>query len=329
MTLGMPWLPEIWTNDQVLGFFRFMWQKWLKKSSNNDTQRGPAPPAAVAAASKIAFSSLGPDAVNMLRTEDHNRHIREGAPVEPASSSFLERADSGTISVPVSSISVEMEIAESDNNERKPTVTANTVSVSTQHYSSRSLLEDPERRSLNVRWLRHHFRYLSDVGRLPFHNADLWQLHQYYFSPPFQKSDTSVKSKDSSENLTSTLVPTNDAQRLSQENMALYQTFADALSGVNDDPSPHGMKRTSPLDSNRGESGPAHKKSKNVMKRIEYYPRIMVNYIYFCNYTDTFAFGFLKHFFVHHRQSCNLLELNRWHKHFHCFDNLNTLKVRS
>jgi hypothetical protein len=277
MTLGMPWLPEIWTNDQVLSFFRFMWQKWLQKSSNNDIQRGPAPPAAVAAASKIAFSSLGPNAVNMLRTEDHRKPIREGAPVEPASSAFLERTDSGTISVPVSSVSVEMDIAESAMNESTSTSAANIVSVSSQHDTNRSLLEDPERRNFNVRWLRHHFRYLSDVGRLPFHNADLWQLHQYYFSPPAQTSGaSSSESKDPSENVNTTIVTSNDTHNLSPENSALYQTFADAFSGVHEDILSHGMKRTSPLDSNPGESGPVYKKAKNVKKRIEYYPRIMV-----------------------------------------------------
>ena len=53
----MPNLPEQWSNDQVLGFFRLMWQQWLLKSGrgvapsqDDDSIRGPAPPAAVAAA---------------------------------------------------------------------------------------------------------------------------------------------------------------------------------------------------------------------------------------------------------------------------------------
>lgn len=279
MTLGMPWLPEIWTNDQVLGFFRYMWQNWLQKSStNNETspQRGPAPPAAVAAASKIAFSTLGPDAPTMFRTEDHNKPLKEGAPVEPAESAFLERTDSGTFSAPTSIVSVEMEISEINDWESRPPRVDYKVSTSTN--VTNSLLNDPERRNLNVRWLRHHFRSLSDVGRLPFHNADLWQLHQYFFSPPFHGSDESVvEASDSPSNDTSLLPLRPNEVTFSQEHLALLMTFADALTGHSDIMSVHGTKRATPVDTDQRDVGPATKRAKSVKPRIEYFPRVMVS----------------------------------------------------
>lgn len=55
----------------------------------------------------------------------------------------------------------------------------------------RGPLENPERRNRNLQWLRQHFRSLGEVGRLPFSNADLWQLHQYYFSPPVSATEES------------------------------------------------------------------------------------------------------------------------------------------
>ena len=278
MTLGMPWLPEIWTNDQVLGFFRYMWQNWLQKSSiNNEAslQRGPAPPAAVAAASKIAFSTLGPDAATMFRTEDHNKPLKEGAPVEPAESSFLERTDSGTLSAPTSIVAVEMEISEIDIWESSSPRADSTLSITT--HASNSLLNDPERRNLNIRWLRHHFRSLSDVGRLPFHNADMWQLHQYFFSPPFHGSDESaVEAHDPHINVTS--LHSND-EAFSQEQLSLLMTVADALTGHADSLSVHGTKRTSPVDADQRDVGPAAKRAKSVKRRIEYYPRVMVRIV--------------------------------------------------
>jgi len=42
---------------------------------------------------------------------------------------------------------------------------------------------DPLRKEENLEWLRLHFRSLHEIGRMPFNNADLWQLHQYFFSP--------------------------------------------------------------------------------------------------------------------------------------------------
>jgi hypothetical protein len=278
MTLGMPWLPETWTNDQVLGFFSYMWQKWLQKSSSNseeNPQRGPAPPAAVAAASKIAFSSLGPNAANMFRTEDHNKPLKEGAPVEPAESSFLERTDSGTLSAPSSIDSIKMEISEIDLWASKSSRSDDTVS--SLNHATKNLLNDPERRNLNVRWLRHHFRSLSDIGRLPFHNADLWHLHQYFFSPPFQRSDEPESAtSDLPSNVASALPSYSNKDTFQPEHLALLTTFADALTGHPD--TSHGTKRTTPVDSDHREKGPVAKKAKNVMPRIEYYPRVMVRY---------------------------------------------------
>jgi hypothetical protein len=60
MTLGMPWLPESCSNDQVLEFLCFMWRQWLLKFARsnvecNDVPRGPAPPADVVAASTLCL----------------------------------------------------------------------------------------------------------------------------------------------------------------------------------------------------------------------------------------------------------------------------------
>jgi hypothetical protein len=71
MTLGMPWLPESCSNDQVLEFLCFMWQQWLLKLARsnvecNDVPRGPAPPADVVAASTYALSLLDDSTMTML-----------------------------------------------------------------------------------------------------------------------------------------------------------------------------------------------------------------------------------------------------------------------
>ena len=320
MTLGMPWLPETWTNDQLLGFFHYMWQIWLQKSSSNteaNLQRGPAPPAAVAAASKIAFSSLGPDAATMFRTEDHNKPLKEGAPVEPAESAFLERTDSGTLSAPSSMVSIEKEISEIDLWASKSSVSNNTVSSS--RAATRILLNDPERRKLNVRWLRHHFRSLSDIGRLPVHNADLWQLHQYFFSPPFHDTDENVGARsDAPSNVASDLPLHSKEDTFRPENLALLMTFTDALTDDFDTTSAQGTKRATPVDADQRENGPATKKAKSVKPRIAYYPRVMVRdetIISSCQYLfEAHSLFFLRRDFSH-------LEPNQLNRPCRCFDN--------
>jgi len=46
-----------------------------------------------------------------------------------------------------------------------------------------------ERRNRNLTWLRSHLRALNEAGNLAFDDADLWQLHQYYFSPAYNAGD--------------------------------------------------------------------------------------------------------------------------------------------
>lgn len=284
MTLGMPWLPESWSNDQVLGFFSFMWEQWLLKSKNgsteaSDVRRGPAPPAAVAAASKIAFSSLGSNAPNLLRTEDHRKSVIEGAPVDSAVSAFMERTESGTLLAPPPTTLTEPEISDFLLGKKMQVLSTDNATPLAQATSFKSLLDDHERRSLNLRWLRLHFRFLSDVGRLPFHNADLWQLHQYFFSPPFYLTDSSA-SESSEPKSTSSKIVTAPSDEL-------IVTFEDAPqhpSTIGDVIAQHGMKRSSSLAVGEMEEEKGHpsKKAKNLKPRIEYYPRILVRGKVYC-----------------------------------------------
>jgi hypothetical protein len=321
MTLGMPWLPETWTNDQVLGFFHYMWQKWLQKSSgNNETtpQRGPASPAAVAAASKIAFSSLGPDAATKFRTEDHNKPLKEGAPVEPAESAFLERTDSGTLSAPSSMNSIKTKVSEIDLWTSKSSTADE--SVSSLNQATQNILNDPERRNRNVRWLRHHFRSLSDIGRLPLNNADLWHLHQYFFSPPFHGSDEPEGStNDPQSNVVAVLPASSNEETFKPEHLALLMTFADALTGHYDISSVHGTKRMTPVDIDQREIGPASKKAKSVKPRIEYYPRVMVRDEISIRTMSIALLKLILHFI--HRRNFSHLEPNLLSRPCHYFDN--------
>lgn len=290
MTLGMPRLPEDWSNVQVLGFFRLMWDQWLLKSRQgangrvDEMFRGPAPPAAVASAAKIAFASLGPATPGKLfRTEQHQKPITERAPVEPAGSALLERSNSGTIRVPLFTVSSEVQLSDFVDGEDKVAVAYNDMPCA-QMATVRAPLENTERRNHNLRWLRLHFRALSDIGRLPFNNADLWQLHQYYFSPPqtVLKHDE-IPSNDSSPTATfNSLISSGSFSQHRNGCMALertvsYHTLESAVvSSRALKPELNSHKRRSDDAVEDEEEGHASKRLKNLKPRIAYYPRIML-----------------------------------------------------
>lgn len=200
VTLGMPQLPESWSNDQVLGFVRLMWQQWRQKEAvgadSEDLQeaKGPAPPAAVAAAAKIAFSTLGESPEGALHSEPYEREFAETSPLIPPNAALLERTLSGTLRVPAFHDIFDGDIPntiEAWSEDFRPDLPTHQSLQTIKNVESENPLENRERRNKNLRWLCVNYRSLNDIGQLPFNNADLWQLHQYYFSPPHYSSTQS------------------------------------------------------------------------------------------------------------------------------------------
>jgi hypothetical protein len=264
-----------------------MWEQWLIKSGRgtmivSDQVRGPAPPAAVAAAAKIAFTTLGNDLQNIVFSEAHEVPISEAAPVDPSSITLLERTDSGTLQIPVFHES-DSDVLDEWSIGSKPSA-VRFLEYSTRLPVVRGSHESASRRNTNLHWLRDHFRSLSDIGRLPFNNADLWQLHQHYFSPPNeQKGDGEQMSLPVTEEGTCAssvgeatgLSPhTNGNDQILSRAvsfLSLQNAFAASLACG----SMQHHKRPM-TDSIEEEAGHAAKKAKNWRPRIANYPRIMV-----------------------------------------------------
>lgn len=282
MTLGLPRLPN-WSNVQVLGFIRLMWQQWLLKSCNGRTQqiqeiRGPAPPAAVASAAKICFSSLGVTPEKMFQTETHDLPFAEGPPVDPAKTALLERSPSGTLKVPAFSPDNAGELHEWVEED----ITQSTDTDHSRAALTVSHLEDPVCRNKNLKWLRTHFRSLSEVGRLPFNNADLWQLHQYYFSPPAVEADEPPAEPKAERAPSSNDVPVpenspvqgqkpiNRAVSFTALGAALTQTNTSSLNDHK-----RGTDAIEEQHTSESDAEPMTKRAKSSKPRIAFYPRVM------------------------------------------------------
>ena len=288
MTLGMPRLPETWSNEQVLGFVRLMWQQWLFKSGRGNPQdmnsvaKGPAPPAAVAAAAKIAFSALGTNPEQIFFSEEYSRPVTEVSPIDPAGSALMERTDSGTLTSPELMESAEgtlHEWFEGDKHHMHTGTAGNSTAL------IRSPLEDPEKRNRNLQWLRLHFRSLSQIGRLPFNHADLWQLHQYYFSPPVattddeggDDSDGTGNSRQRSKSVSPSTKPSDGGENGKMGRSVSFRSLNDAsalTTSLSDHATSVMHKRTH--DDMEETQEPATKKAKSLKPRVAFYPRIMV-----------------------------------------------------
>jgi hypothetical protein len=242
-----------------------MWYQWLLKTrhgsqGSTELAQEPAAPAAVAIAAKIAFSSLGNDIKAMFATQPSQKPISDQASVEPAASSLLERRNSGTVVIPLSNVNSEVDFNDFVDGEGVR---------STQPASL-----DDSRVSSNTRnqeWLRLHYRSLCDVGNLPFRTADLWQLHQYFFSPPAQ---TELEETQSLYLPQVALLP-GTLSLHSQQLTAADQEAATLANGFN---SPSCQKRTScTMDGSSKER--LAKKAKSSEGRIAYFPRTLVRFL--------------------------------------------------
>jgi hypothetical protein len=208
MTLGLPQLPEDWGNDRVLGFVKFMWAQWQstaswegQKETDNrtpsNTSRGPAPPSMVAAAAKRAFASLSQSDESKARLQqEYQLNVDENPMIAP-DTAILVRSNSGrNLQLPSWDDQLQ-QVAEETNADcdEQDSWSSESDSLDRSSYtgSSDSLHNtttvSTECRDRNLTWLRSHIQSLNEVGNLSFNNADLWQLHQYFYSPAYTADD--------------------------------------------------------------------------------------------------------------------------------------------
>jgi Ran GTPase-activating protein (RanGAP) involved in mRNA processing and transport len=321
VTLQLPQVIETWSNEKVLRFMRLMWQEWNKcegitkppspsrneQDSNEGAtskQNGPAAPATVVRAAKKGLALIGNDLDSSLHTEPYEREISQTSPVVPANATMLERTLSGTIRVPP--------LVESHRNLVQDSC-INTVASSaptvTVHSKAAGISLDPIRENRNLEWLRAHFRSLNEVSHLPFNSADLWQLHQYFYSPILPPEGAQRDSPPTSDAFSSLLssygegpsadeasitmssqsskmkrsrtpqsspMPMTASKRPSLDRNISFQMLGEAVlstgSSMNLD-SMHSKRRSTHSD-NDEESIHASKRARNNKPRIAHYPRI-------------------------------------------------------
>jgi len=286
-TLGLPQVPEDWGNDRVLSFVRFMWLHSRAQDPSQASSRGPAPPAAVAASGKKAFAALSAsDTCKMQFQQEHAASQVEESPMIAPDATILVRSESGqNLQIPIWGDDLGEEDSWSDSFDRS--------SVSESNHSAgrnnSAVTANPERRNKNLQWLRSHFQSLTEVGNLVFNNADLWQLHQYFFSPAYTISDDvdadhrgeGVDSNDDTDSQTEDVatgvspVSSPAAPHAREKSLMNGSSSSKSKTELNVDSESRPNKRGS-LEEALKDAEPCAKRAKNLKPRIAYFPRIRV-----------------------------------------------------
>jgi Ran GTPase-activating protein (RanGAP) involved in mRNA processing and transport len=307
-TLSLPKALEEFSNDQCLSFIRLMWKKWRDESGVTkmppDVQiqavrkLGPAAPPDVMRASRMAYQVIGSGGATALQTEEHKKDVSDTSPLVYANDIMLERSMSGTLRLPP----LALDQKETDLNEWKHEMTLSLFPAQTSQLSP---VIDTASKDRNLKWLREHNQSLRQVGQLPFNEADLWQLHQYFFSPivlceegkamklsgvngTISESDSASTSVTSHFHKQGYPQPSSSEQSQINRNSS-FQVLDDASNAVVSIGSvmttTHLRRRRSlstmesketddSSTSSDDESEPTTKRARNFRPRISYYPRI-------------------------------------------------------
>lgn len=298
-TLGLPQVPEDWGNDRVLSFVRFMWAYSHAQDESFNPSRGPAPPSAVAAAGKKAFAGLSASDVCKLQfQQEHATAQVEDPPLIAPDTAILVRSESGqNLQIPAWGDDLLGEDDSWSDSESFDRSSASESNLSTNKTSTVSNM-DPERRNKNLQWLRAHFQSLNEVGNLIFNNADLWQLHQYFFSPAYALTDegesvgspeSPPESEDSNKGenpgnvMATTHSPPPDASnpgKTSTGKKALHSEATAISVDSSAGPAVEGASRPNKrgsLEEALKDAEPCAKRAKNLKPRIAFFPRIRVS----------------------------------------------------
>lgn len=308
MTLGLPQLPEEWGNDRVLSFVRFMWTHWKSTKTveptkqideAKDLSRGPAPPSMVAASAKRAFGSLSKSEESRIAFQNELQNQVDDNPIIAPDTTILVRSLSGkNLQVPSSDEPIKEVPPTAEAGQIQDSWSSEMESFDQSSYtgssvSSRNIgaLDYERRRNRNLAWLRSHLQTLNDIGDLAYDDADLWQLHQYFFSPAYNADDNVDDNAESemtetkncldstgelradSEGAPPTISSPSEPEKAHIGRAASFRTLGNANAEA-DTSVQRPNKRNSLGEELKFEQGNA-KRAKNSRKRIAYYPRVI------------------------------------------------------
>jgi Ran GTPase-activating protein (RanGAP) involved in mRNA processing and transport len=192
VTLGFPPALEHWTNQQILNFIHLMWENKASEdvaatseeektldplhflsSNNGDRFSGNTPPlqaSVVVEVAKKAFEALVEEGVDVFSR-------RPGYPSQLSGNS------------PIAGDNIVVEFQPERSNIEN---ISQAKSFVTPPETPKQTLPDPSRKKRIVEWLCSNIQHLNKLANEPFSSAELWRLHQHYFTPVVNESGGSL-----------------------------------------------------------------------------------------------------------------------------------------
>lgn len=207
--LGFPPDLEQWSNNQILNFVHLMWHHHRKGlspaespnangtmseeekitdplnflGSNIAIRSAPLEATIVVEVAKKAFAELEFDGLDGYSEQDG--HLNELSYASPIVSDgiIVEAA-----SQPHPHDESIMPAPKSDR--KKGTGTPNRVDsfVASPELHKRTVQSDPERKNRIIAWVNANTKELNKAATKPFDSAEMWKLHQHYFTPVVNES---------------------------------------------------------------------------------------------------------------------------------------------
>ena len=267
-----------------------------KVDKAKDLSRGPAPPSMVAASAKRAFGSLSKSEESRIAFQNELQNLVDDNPIVVPDTTILVRSLSGkNLQIPSDEVELEEVPPTAEAEQIQDSWSSEMDSLEQSSYTGSSVssrnyavAEHELRRTRNLTWLRSYRQTLSDIANLAYDDADLWQLHQYFFSPPYDDADDAddaddfepetaePKNSQNEENAAMgpppVAAPSSEAVESNMGRTSSFRTLGHANAEI-DSSFQRPNKRSSLGEELKFDQGNA-KRAKNSRKRISYYPRI-------------------------------------------------------
>jgi Ran GTPase-activating protein (RanGAP) involved in mRNA processing and transport len=203
VTLGFPSVMEHWNNEHVVNFIHLMWQRskldapdsiddfmdplhFLGSSDGEEgsasSSVGPHEAHVVVEVASKAFVSLVEEGVDVFsRRPGHPCGYADASPVNWDNRLLIRPASSEN----------------SDANHPHDLMRSFSLVRPKQSFvappeETKSGVPDPSRKKRIVEWLCVNIQHLNKLGHRPFSSAELWKLHQHYFTPVVNETGGSV-----------------------------------------------------------------------------------------------------------------------------------------
>jgi len=244
LTLGFPEALKNWTNEQVFKFIRLMWDNYDEsKEFQTDLERdldplsflstpmdfdigrsstrrsGPLEASVVVEVAKGFFDTLVANGIDVKSRQGLNsRNHSTGSPLA-TDAIITESPSDGMISNPTI---YENGQQKEDSREIRTSQVHSFVAPPESPTKNAQEMPDPTRKKKIVEWLCLNARSLNNLAHIPFNSHELWELHQFYFTPVVKESGGSSSPQEAKSNRIISSVP--EVHRMTQSGSTFTAT---------------------------------------------------------------------------------------------------------